>query len=58
MLFAQLGLLTRPALVNGVAGAVTTRDGVAVSVGAFTVRAGRSWPSTSWPTPTACARST
>ena len=41
MLFAQLGLLTRPALVNGVAGAVTTRDGVAVSVGAFTVRGGK-----------------
>jgi RNA polymerase sigma factor (sigma-70 family) len=41
MLFAQLGLLTRPALVNGVAGAVTTRDGLAVSVGAFTVRGGK-----------------
>ena len=41
LLFAQLGLLTRPALVNGVAGAVTTRDGVAVSVGAFTVRRGK-----------------
>ena len=41
MLFAQLGLLTHPALVNGVAGAVTTRDGVAVSVGAFTVRGGK-----------------
>ena len=37
----RLGLLTRPALVNGVAGAVTTRDGVAVSVGAFTVRGGK-----------------
>ena len=41
MLFAQLGVLTRPALVNGVAGAVTTHDGVAVSVGAFTVRGGK-----------------
>jgi RNA polymerase sigma factor (sigma-70 family) len=41
MLFAQIGLLTQPALVNGVAGAVTTRDGVAVSVGAFTVRRGK-----------------
>ena len=41
MLFAQLGLLTHPALVNGVAGAVTTRDGVAFSVGAFTVRGGK-----------------
>jgi RNA polymerase sigma factor (sigma-70 family) len=41
MVFAQLGLLTHPALVNGVAGAVTTRDGVAFSVGAFTVRGGK-----------------
>jgi RNA polymerase sigma-70 factor (ECF subfamily) len=41
MFFAQLGLLTQPALVNGVAGAVTTRDGVAFSVGAFTVRGGK-----------------
>jgi RNA polymerase sigma factor (sigma-70 family) len=41
MLFAQIGLLTHPALVNGVAGAVTTRNGVAVSVGAFTVRGGK-----------------
>jgi RNA polymerase sigma factor (sigma-70 family) len=41
MLFAQLGLLTHPALVNGVAGAVTTRDGVAFSVAAFTVRGGK-----------------
>ena len=41
MVFAQFGLLTHPALVNGVAGAVTTRDGVAFSVGAFTVRGGK-----------------
>jgi RNA polymerase sigma factor (sigma-70 family) len=41
MLFAQLGMLTHPALVNGVAGAVSTRDGVPVSVGAFTVRGGK-----------------
>jgi RNA polymerase sigma factor (sigma-70 family) len=41
MVFARMGALTHPALVNGVAGAVTTRDGVAVSVGAFTVRGGR-----------------
>ena len=41
MVFAELGLLTQPALVNGVAGAVTTRDGVAFSVGAFTVRGGK-----------------
>jgi RNA polymerase sigma factor (sigma-70 family) len=41
MMFAQIGLLTQPALVNGVAGAVTTRDGMAFSVGAFTVRGGK-----------------
>jgi RNA polymerase sigma factor (sigma-70 family) len=41
MVFAQMGVLTHPALVNGVAGAVTTRDGVAFSVGAFTVRGGK-----------------
>jgi RNA polymerase sigma factor (sigma-70 family) len=41
MVFAQLGVLTHPAMVNGVAGAVTTRDGVAFSVGAFTVRGGK-----------------
>jgi RNA polymerase sigma-70 factor (ECF subfamily) len=37
--FAALGLLTRPAIVNGVAGAVALReDGTPFSVGAFTVR--------------------
>jgi RNA polymerase sigma factor (sigma-70 family) len=41
LLFAQFDLLTHPALVNGVAGAVTTHDGVPFSVGAFTVRGGR-----------------
>jgi RNA polymerase sigma-70 factor (ECF subfamily) len=41
MVFAQIGVITHPALVNGVAGAVTTRDGVAFSVGAFTVRGGK-----------------
>lgn len=41
MVFAQLGVLTHPALVNGVAGTVTARDGVAFSVGAFTVRGGK-----------------
>jgi RNA polymerase sigma-70 factor, ECF subfamily len=40
--FQRLGLLTRPAIVNGVAGAVALReDGSAFSVGAFTVRGGR-----------------
>jgi RNA polymerase sigma-70 factor (ECF subfamily) len=40
--FHRLGLLTRPAIVNGVAGAVALRDdGTAFSVGAFTVRGGK-----------------
>jgi RNA polymerase sigma-70 factor (ECF subfamily) len=40
--FQRLGLLTRRATVNGVAGAVALRDdGTAFSVGAFTVRGGR-----------------
>jgi RNA polymerase sigma-70 factor (ECF subfamily) len=40
--FQRLGLLTRPVLVNGVAGAVALReDGSAFSVGAFTIRGGR-----------------
>ncbi|HEX4162791.1 MAG TPA: sigma-70 family RNA polymerase sigma factor [Acidimicrobiales bacterium] len=40
--FHRLGLLTRPAVVNGVAGAVALRDdGTAFSVGAFTVRGGK-----------------
>ena len=41
MVFAAMGLLSQPALVNGVAGAVSTRDGVALAVGAFTVRGGK-----------------
>jgi hypothetical protein len=39
--YSRLGLLIQPALVNGVAGAVTTRDGEPFSVGGFTVRDGR-----------------
>jgi RNA polymerase sigma factor (sigma-70 family) len=40
--FSDLGLLTRPAIVNGVAGAVALReDGTPFSVGAFTVRGGK-----------------
>jgi RNA polymerase sigma-70 factor (ECF subfamily) len=38
--FSRLGLYTRPAVVNGGAGAVTTRDGRPFSVAAFTVRRG------------------
>jgi RNA polymerase sigma factor (sigma-70 family) len=39
--YARLGLLIQPALINGVPGAVTTRDGQPFSVGAFTVRGGK-----------------
>jgi RNA polymerase sigma-70 factor (ECF subfamily) len=39
--YADRGLLVQPALINGVAGAVTTRHGQPVSVGAFTVRHGK-----------------
>src|SRR5262245_8395877 len=39
--FGQLGLLVRPAIVNGVAGAVSTLDGEPFSVGALTVRDGK-----------------
>jgi RNA polymerase sigma-70 factor (ECF subfamily) len=39
--YSRLGLIVRPALVNGVPGAVATRDGEPFSVGAFTVRGGR-----------------
>ncbi len=39
--YGTLGLTHQPALVNGVAGMVTLRDGEVFSVGAFTVRGGR-----------------
>ena len=38
---AQVGLVIKPALINGAVGVVTTRDGQPFSVGAFTVRDGR-----------------
>jgi RNA polymerase sigma factor (sigma-70 family) len=41
MFYAQLGLVMKPALVNGAVGVVTTRDGQPFSVGGFTVRNGR-----------------
>jgi RNA polymerase sigma-70 factor (ECF subfamily) len=41
LFYSQLGLLVRPALVNGAAGAVSTRAGEPFSVGAFTVRGGK-----------------
>jgi RNA polymerase sigma-70 factor (ECF subfamily) len=39
--YSRLGLLMRPALINGAAGLVSTRDGQPFSVGGFTVRDGR-----------------
>jgi RNA polymerase sigma factor (sigma-70 family) len=39
--FARLGLVLRPAIVNGVAGAVSTRDGQPFSIAGITVRGGR-----------------
>jgi ketosteroid isomerase-like protein len=39
--YAQLGLVIKPALINGAVGVVTTRDGRPFSVGGFTVRDGR-----------------
>jgi RNA polymerase sigma-70 factor (ECF subfamily) len=39
--YAQVGLVVRPALVNGAVGAVTMRDGEPFSVGSVIVRGGR-----------------
>jgi RNA polymerase sigma factor (sigma-70 family) len=39
--YADLGLVIKPALVNGAVGLVATRDGQPFSVGGFTVRHGR-----------------
>jgi len=41
MLYAQLGLVAKPARVNGAIGVVSMRDGEPFSVGGFTVRGGR-----------------
>ena len=41
LFFSGLGLVLRPALVNGAVGAVSTRDGEPFSVGAFTIRGGK-----------------
>ena len=41
MFYSQLGLVTKPALINGAVGVVTTRDGQPFSIGGFTVRGGR-----------------
>jgi RNA polymerase sigma factor (sigma-70 family) len=39
--YSQLGLVVKPALVNGAVGVVATRNGEPFSVGGFTVRQGR-----------------
>jgi RNA polymerase sigma-70 factor (ECF subfamily) len=39
--YSRIGLVVRPALVNGVAGAVTTLEGEIFSVGAFAIRGGK-----------------
>jgi RNA polymerase sigma factor (sigma-70 family) len=39
--FARLPLVMHPALINGAAGGVSTRDGKPFSVGAFTVKGGK-----------------
>ena len=41
LFFSGLGLVLRPAMVNGAVGAVSTRDGEPFSVGAFTIRGGK-----------------
>jgi RNA polymerase sigma-70 factor, ECF subfamily len=41
MIYSQLGLAMKPALINGAVGVVTMRDGQPFSVGGFTVRRGR-----------------
>jgi len=39
--YARLALIMQPALINGTAGGVSTRDGQPFSVGAFTVKGGK-----------------
>jgi RNA polymerase sigma factor (sigma-70 family) len=39
--YSQVGLVIKPALINGAVGVVATRDGQPFSVGGFTVRDGR-----------------
>jgi len=41
LLYQRMGLEVRPALINGVAGAVSSRNGKPYSVGAFTIRGGK-----------------
>ena len=39
--YSRLGLVVQPALINGAAGAVSTRDGTPFSLGAFTIGGGK-----------------
>jgi RNA polymerase sigma-70 factor, ECF subfamily len=41
MFYSRLGLVVRPALINGVVGGVSTQDGEPFSVGAFTIAGGK-----------------
>jgi hypothetical protein len=56
--YSRLGLLMQPALINGAAGLVSTRDGETFSVGASRSGTEESSQSTSWPTRRASAGST
>jgi RNA polymerase sigma-70 factor (ECF subfamily) len=40
-MYARLDLVVRPALINGAAGFVTTKEGQPFSMGAYTVRRGK-----------------
>lgn len=53
--YSRLGLLVRPALINGAAGAVTLRDGAPFAISASRSGTERSSRSTSSPTPCASA---
>jgi RNA polymerase sigma-70 factor, ECF subfamily len=41
LFYSRMGLVTRPALVNGALGAVSTRDGEPFAVGGYTIRGGK-----------------
>jgi hypothetical protein len=58
LFYSRLGLDLQPALINGAAGAVSTRDGEPFSVGPSRSGAGRSSRSTSSPTRSGSASST
>jgi RNA polymerase sigma factor (sigma-70 family) len=41
LFYSRMGLVTRPALVNGALGGVSTRDGEPFAVGGYTIRGGK-----------------